>query len=200
MSKLPAGLMIQGKAVRFQSGDRGYSRWTADGKEVWDTNDQWAKFRVIHEVKFWPTREAAVEAACLAADLPQIDGRQPRIVKVSPNCFQVRAATQPLFWTKKGWSNVEHEWHAWTTARATYLAVIAAAAEIEAATPIAGWRPIETAPKDGTPALLWDECEYIGRWSPSEKKWLGAIGIVPTHWHPLPLPPSEPTNQQEHVG
>lgn len=90
-----------------------------------------------------------------------------------------------------------------------------------------GWRSIDSAPKDGTPILIFDpnrtrkdympigalkegECSYssddprllhydderyaIGYWRP----WGGwgnrnCARVTPTHWQPLPLPPSDPT-------
>lgn len=74
------------------------------------------------------------------------------------------------------------------------------------------WRPISTVPKDGTHVLIyipeceithgpwivesryWDdpECEHCRGW------WDVSIGCVddlpgePTHWKPLPAPPSDP--------
>lgn len=64
-----------------------------------------------------------------------------------------------------------------------------------------GWRPIETAPKDGTAVLLYaDSWEltwgiqagrfYDGEWM----CWGGAVPENdedgPTHWQPLPPPPT----------
>jgi hypothetical protein len=67
------------------------------------------------------------------------------------------------------------------------------------------WRPIETAPKDGSRVLLWLDCLsecYIGRWQPrgrSPNTWAVAFGSQatslasgPTHWMPLPAPPESP--------
>jgi len=72
-----------------------------------------------------------------------------------------------------------------------------------------GWRPIETAPKDGTPILAWRFYPVAVRWDASAPtyKWdavhLG--GSLPfhdngfedgdcnlTHWMPLPTPPETP--------
>ncbi len=66
------------------------------------------------------------------------------------------------------------------------------------------WQPIETAPKDGTPLLLFGRvaysqelAQYVGFWG----RWDSAGGEFetwicsgphwkPTHWMPLPDPPT----------
>jgi hypothetical protein len=73
----------------------------------------------------------------------------------------------------------------------------------------AGWRPIETAPKDGTRILGWcyDEvetlywCESVwvtagGAWV-SEEARSDTMEYLPTHWLPLPAPPRTPSQDSE---
>lgn len=56
------------------------------------------------------------------------------------------------------------------------------------------WQPIETAPRLGARVLVWDRttgvlaAQYVmGEWYAHEIRQT----VVPTHWHPLPAPPSE---------
>ena len=68
-------------------------------------------------------------------------------------------------------STTSAAWRAWQAARA--------------------WRPIETAPKDGS--LVWgfssyEKIPYACCWD--EGKWISEeYDVHPTHWQPLPPPP-----------
>ena len=60
------------------------------------------------------------------------------------------------------------------------------------------WQPIETAPKDGTPVLVWRTPEKgrnhrrmgIDRWKEG-LWWHSRKEMQPTHWMPVPAPPAE---------
>lgn len=59
-----------------------------------------------------------------------------------------------------------------------------------------GWRPISTAPRDGTEVLA--DTSGLGRvvvyWDDEESQWGAGLGYLdrgaPTHWMPLPPPPT----------
>jgi hypothetical protein len=60
------------------------------------------------------------------------------------------------------------------------------------------WQPIETAPKDGTPILIYETTlgpvTYVCFWNSFHEYWVEAEGeqyssFNPTHWMPLPEPP-----------
>lgn len=73
-----------------------------------------------------------------------------------------------------------------------------------------GWRPIETAPKDGTPMLFcwWQDGQdtlpvVAGFWSRLSERWCNDQDggkVRPTHWMPLPKPPQAATSEQEVKG
>ena len=60
------------------------------------------------------------------------------------------------------------------------------------------WKPIDTAPKDGTIVLFAGEFDYpndwrikMGYWAAYENEWhLFGGSWKPSHWMPLPAPPS----------
>lgn len=66
------------------------------------------------------------------------------------------------------------------------------------------WRPIKTAPKDGSHIILWRrDIQAVGYYGAGCNDWvvvslpaclfrhLGSRDTTPTHWMPLPLPPKE---------
>jgi hypothetical protein len=66
--------------------------------------------------------------------------------------------------------------------------------EVEAMTDAQGWRPISTAPRDGTDVLIYDPTDTKNPvavdWYSHDADTPGWLGN-PTHWQPLPPPPRE---------
>lgn len=76
----------------------------------------------------------------------------------------------------------------------------AAAAAVVKAHEERRWRPIETAPKDGTQLLLWEpgagpiyKNYKVGKFIHANPRWVvgtNSYVIKPTHWQPLPEAPN----------
>lgn len=93
------------------------------------------------------------------------------------------------------------------TLRRLVAALLSAHAAGRAEGAEAKWLPIETAPKDGTPVIVARHNDTFG-WVRGWSHWVDVRGIAgwishgffevpdepglghPTHWQPLPLPPS----------
>ena len=89
------------------------------------------------------------------------------------------------------------------------LAITKALEAAAVAPPEAAWLPIDSAPKDGTPFLCFHPDDVFSPvpgidliwWEPSKQFWTmdgdSTVPFVakPTHWRPLPAPPSTATRE-----
>ena len=111
-------------------------------------------------------------------------------------------AGEPVAWQYRSLPDVGGVWFECSKERAEQRAAHPDRWEVRqlyAAPPTAhaaGWRPIETAPRDGTEVLA--NTSGLGRvvvyWDDEESQWGTGLGYLdrdaPTHWMPLPLPPT----------
>lgn len=88
-------------------------------------------------------------------------------------------------------------------AKKAAIAIRAQAEHIAALESMVAWRPIETAPKDGTHIDLWAGEERVAdcRWNVRSKRWeywawgdfdgmaMVKVDYNPTHWMPIPAAP-----------
>lgn len=104
----------------------------------------------------------------------------------------------------------EGAWWAWQA-----RAAVSAANSLAQRQPLTEWQPIETAPKDGTLLLLWEQYEsepFIGSWYAFRSEWEasrthydtdGNAYVIDrvyspgvTHWMPLPAAPAATTGKE----
>lgn len=136
----------------------------------------------------------AVEAACATAALP-VRGMSEEELKAYCVAFY-------RWWHNQPGSNTEQGYDTW--AKSEHKPRLSATAPVHQLDSTGGgWQPIETAPKDGYDILVsrsylgepvrlafWDEARG-GQWS----IWPGRECIDPTHWMPLPSPPTTGTSK-----
>jgi hypothetical protein len=126
---LPDGLTIKGLTVELHRNPNGWwigLRYVGGTKYL--RRDGSVDY-VAGENGFWPTESAAIEAACLAADLPQIMDYKPRIEFDPGFGYRVKNGAGEFLNCTKGttpyWS--DRECTILESAREAYLTIIAAA-------------------------------------------------------------------------
>ena len=186
-----------------------------DAFAILDGGDQWRIINSHHKREATRTKaRAALEAALSAAEPKPMPS-----VAVENLITQLHDAIDEYREGMKGDKFGPHEWPTVDGIKTTVAQALRRSALSAQLQDVAGWRPIETAPKDGTIIDLWHEefgrqpdcywgkphhsCGEYGKycdsdWHGAPEGWIDSAcnSISPfqdecTHWMPLPAAPAK---------